>query len=234
MRCLPEGCIAEVELDDGLLERFGAGKTATFVIFQTPEEGIGIPISLNGFTDGFAALDNPPPPASASADEPPAAPPQPVETTVETAQADPARAPAQFIDTGDDRTELDRLLEDPLLPYVAAAAFLVLAIIIVLFIILTRGRRRRRRMRNAQAETVAEEETFEEPYEEEDEMAVLEGGAAPAPSAKRDRLAGGRRQRQLPSSAPARTEGNAPRAPTAPRGPDGPRTPNGPRGPRQR
>ena len=35
VRCLPEGCIAEVELDDGLLERFGAGTTATFVIFQT-------------------------------------------------------------------------------------------------------------------------------------------------------------------------------------------------------
>ena len=34
----------------------GSGKTATFVIFQTPEEGIGIPISLNGFGPGFDAL----------------------------------------------------------------------------------------------------------------------------------------------------------------------------------
>jgi len=27
------------------------------VIFQTPEEGIGIPIELNGFTAGFSALE---------------------------------------------------------------------------------------------------------------------------------------------------------------------------------
>ena len=33
-----------------------SGKTATFIIFQTPEEGIGIPISLNGFGPGFDNL----------------------------------------------------------------------------------------------------------------------------------------------------------------------------------
>jgi invasion protein IalB len=33
-----------------------AGSQATFIIFQTPEEGIGIPISLNGFSAGFDAL----------------------------------------------------------------------------------------------------------------------------------------------------------------------------------
>ncbi|MCG8445127.1 MAG: invasion associated locus B family protein, partial [Hyphomicrobiales bacterium] len=32
------------------------GQTATFIIFQTPEQGIGIPVSLNGFSDGYAAL----------------------------------------------------------------------------------------------------------------------------------------------------------------------------------
>jgi invasion protein IalB len=32
------------------------GKQATFIIFQTPEEGIGIPISLAGFSAGFDAL----------------------------------------------------------------------------------------------------------------------------------------------------------------------------------
>ena len=32
------------------------GQTATFIIFQTPEEGIGIPISLNGFGPGYDAL----------------------------------------------------------------------------------------------------------------------------------------------------------------------------------
>jgi invasion protein IalB len=56
VRCLPDGCVAEVMLDDTLLKQLGTGKTATFVIFQTPDEGIGIPISLNGFQDGYAAL----------------------------------------------------------------------------------------------------------------------------------------------------------------------------------
>ncbi|MCX5497438.1 invasion associated locus B family protein [Kaistia dalseonensis] len=56
VRCLPDGCLAEVILDDDLLGKLRNGKTATFVIFQTPEEGIGIPISLNGFGPGFDAL----------------------------------------------------------------------------------------------------------------------------------------------------------------------------------
>jgi len=56
VRCLPDGCLAEVILDDNLIAKLRAGKTATFVIFQTPEEGIGIPISLNGFGPGFDAL----------------------------------------------------------------------------------------------------------------------------------------------------------------------------------
>ncbi len=56
VRCLPNGCVAEVILEDKLLTQLETGKTATFIIFQTPEEGIGIPISLNGFADGFKAL----------------------------------------------------------------------------------------------------------------------------------------------------------------------------------
>lgn len=56
VRCLPNGCIAEVILEDALLSKLKAGKLATFIIFQTPEEGIGIPISLNGFSAGFDAL----------------------------------------------------------------------------------------------------------------------------------------------------------------------------------
>jgi invasion protein IalB len=56
VRCLPNGCVAEVILEDKLLETLRTGKTATFVIFQTPEEGIGIPISLNGFGPGFDTL----------------------------------------------------------------------------------------------------------------------------------------------------------------------------------
>ena len=56
VRCLPNGCVAEVILEDQLLQKLQTGKTATFIIFQTPEEGIGIPISLNGFGPGFEAL----------------------------------------------------------------------------------------------------------------------------------------------------------------------------------
>lgn len=56
VRCLPNGCVAEVILEDALLEKLNVGKTATFIIFQTPEEGIGIPISLAGFGQGFEKL----------------------------------------------------------------------------------------------------------------------------------------------------------------------------------
>jgi invasion protein IalB len=56
VRCLPNGCIAEVVIDDKLLDQLKAGKNATFILFQTPEEGIGIPIALNGFGDGFDKL----------------------------------------------------------------------------------------------------------------------------------------------------------------------------------
>jgi invasion protein IalB len=56
VRCLPNGCVAEVILEDQLLTSLRSGSTATFIIFQTPEEGIGIPISLNGFGPGFDGL----------------------------------------------------------------------------------------------------------------------------------------------------------------------------------
>jgi invasion protein IalB len=56
VRCLPNGCIAEVVMDDALIEKLGQGTTGYFIVFKTPEEGIGIPVSLNGFTEGFEAL----------------------------------------------------------------------------------------------------------------------------------------------------------------------------------
>jgi invasion protein IalB len=56
VRCLPNGCVAEVVLDDELISTLSEGETAIFVVFKTPEEGVGIPVSLNGFADGFAAL----------------------------------------------------------------------------------------------------------------------------------------------------------------------------------
>jgi invasion protein IalB len=56
VRCIPIGCITEVILRDDLLRQLRNGQTATFTIFQTPEEGIGFPISLKGFAEGFDKL----------------------------------------------------------------------------------------------------------------------------------------------------------------------------------
>ncbi|UFZ02978.1 invasion associated locus B family protein [Bradyrhizobium ontarionense] len=56
VRCLPNGCVAEVVMDEKLLGQLKTAKTATFIIFETPEEGIGFPLSLNGLADGFDKL----------------------------------------------------------------------------------------------------------------------------------------------------------------------------------
>jgi invasion protein IalB len=56
VRCLPNGCIAEVVMDDNLIGKLRTGQTSTFIIFQTPEEGIGFPMSLKGFGEGFDQL----------------------------------------------------------------------------------------------------------------------------------------------------------------------------------
>ena len=56
IRCLPNGCVSEVLMDDSLIQQLRSGTQAMFVIFQTPEEGIGVPISLAGFSEGFDAL----------------------------------------------------------------------------------------------------------------------------------------------------------------------------------
>ena len=56
VRCFQDGCYAEVILEQPLLDTLKTGQAATFIVFQTPEEGIGIPVDLNGFTAGFDAL----------------------------------------------------------------------------------------------------------------------------------------------------------------------------------
>ena len=38
------------------LAKLRTGTTATFIIFQTPEEGIGFPMSLAGFGEGYDKL----------------------------------------------------------------------------------------------------------------------------------------------------------------------------------
>ena len=56
VRCLPNGCVAEVVMDDNLMKQLRTGQTATFIIFQTPEEGIGFPMALKGFSEGYDKL----------------------------------------------------------------------------------------------------------------------------------------------------------------------------------
>jgi len=56
VRCFQDGCYAEVILEEKLLKTLQSGQTATFIVFQTPEEGIGIPVDLKGFTEGFKKL----------------------------------------------------------------------------------------------------------------------------------------------------------------------------------
>ena len=56
VRCLTTGCVAEVTMEDNLLNQLKSGKQATFIVFQTPEEGVGMPVSLEGFGPGFDAL----------------------------------------------------------------------------------------------------------------------------------------------------------------------------------
>ena len=55
-RCFEDGCYAEVILEKQLLDTFKNGKAAVFIVFQAPEEGIGIPVDLTGFGEAFAAL----------------------------------------------------------------------------------------------------------------------------------------------------------------------------------
>lgn len=56
MKCGKIGCIAEVVVNDQIVKKFQTGKNAIFIIFQTPEVGIGFPVSLNGFGDGYKTL----------------------------------------------------------------------------------------------------------------------------------------------------------------------------------
>jgi invasion protein IalB len=56
LRCHTFACYAQVVLEDPLVEQLKTGKTAIFIIFQTEEAGIGIPISLAGFAEALAEL----------------------------------------------------------------------------------------------------------------------------------------------------------------------------------
>jgi len=55
-RCNPHGCIAEAIMDDKLLDQLKTGKNATFIVHETPDKGVGLPVTLAGFKEGFAKL----------------------------------------------------------------------------------------------------------------------------------------------------------------------------------
>ena len=55
-RCYVLGCQAQIEIDEKLRARLAGGKTMLLVIHRTAEQGVGIPISLNGFGQAYAAL----------------------------------------------------------------------------------------------------------------------------------------------------------------------------------
>ena len=56
LKCSKRGCVAEVVLQDDIIGKMKKGTTAMFIIFDTPEAGIGIPVALQGFGDALADL----------------------------------------------------------------------------------------------------------------------------------------------------------------------------------
>lgn len=56
LRCHSFACYAQVTVDEKLIERLSSGQTAVFIIFQTEEAGIGIPVSLAGFDAALKEL----------------------------------------------------------------------------------------------------------------------------------------------------------------------------------
>lgn len=56
LKCGKRGCVAEVVLQEEVIAKLKGGQNAIFIVFDTPEAGIGIPVSLEGFTNAFAAL----------------------------------------------------------------------------------------------------------------------------------------------------------------------------------
>lgn len=57
LRCHSFACYAQVVVEDKLVDQLKNGKTAIFIIFQTEEAGIGIPISLKGFAQALPEID---------------------------------------------------------------------------------------------------------------------------------------------------------------------------------
>jgi invasion protein IalB len=56
LQCLPNGCVAQLAMDEALIGKLKSGKTATLGIFQTPEEGVGVQAPLVGFKEAYEQL----------------------------------------------------------------------------------------------------------------------------------------------------------------------------------
>lgn len=57
VRCQVVGCVAQVSLPADVIDKLKTGKTAWFIIYQTKETGIGIPVSLQGFAGAVDAMN---------------------------------------------------------------------------------------------------------------------------------------------------------------------------------
>ncbi len=57
LKCWKFGCLAEVIVDDNIVSKFTSGQTASFIVFPTPDSGIGFPAPLAGFAEGMKGLN---------------------------------------------------------------------------------------------------------------------------------------------------------------------------------
>jgi invasion protein IalB len=57
LKCVPNGCLAEVVVNDELIGKLKTGTNAAFILFQTPDYGVGIPVPLTGFGQGADSLN---------------------------------------------------------------------------------------------------------------------------------------------------------------------------------
>lgn len=71
--CRPFACETEAIVTDKILDQLRTGREALFILFERPDKGTGLIVSLNGFSAGHGALDTWRPPEATGEDEPPAA-----------------------------------------------------------------------------------------------------------------------------------------------------------------
>ncbi len=57
IKCWKFGCVADLPVDDTLVNKMAAGKTASFIVYPTPDFGVGFPAPLAGLSDGLKGLN---------------------------------------------------------------------------------------------------------------------------------------------------------------------------------